>query len=106
MLKRNANVRPKRRSTSIFVACLLSMMIGTTLSCHFAEAGDAHVAVVLICPRDDLAGCTIATARIFFKIRIESAVPTGCLSLAQAKAAEVSDLWNHETEIPKIACGR
>lgn len=105
MLKRNGNVRPMRRSRNIFAACLLSM-IGSTSSYHYAEAGDAHVALVLICPRDDLAGCTIATARIFFKIRLESAVPSGCLALAQAKAAEVSEMWNSQTEAPKIVCGR
>lgn len=72
----------------------------------FARADNAHEALVLICPRGDLAGCTIATARIFFKVRIESAVPSGCLALAQAKAAEVHEMWDAKTEAPKIACGR
>jgi hypothetical protein len=61
---------------------------------------------VLICPRDNLADCTIETARIFFKVRVESPVPSGCLALAQVKAAEVSEMWNEESEAPKIACGR
>lgn len=70
-----------------------------------ADEGASNEALVLICPRDNMDSCTIATARTFFKVRVESAVPSGCLALAMAKAAEVSDMWSKE-EAPKIVCGR
>ena len=84
--------------STLFAACSLLLSSPT-------KAGNEHEALVLICPRDDLARCTIASARIFFKVRVESAVPSGCLALAMAKAAEVADLVGKE-EAPKISCGR
>lgn len=93
------------RDWTLIVAVLLT--VGALLFAPlFARAGEPYEALVLICPRDDMASCTVATARIFFKVKIESPVPSGCLALAQAKAAEVESMWDPKTETPKIACGR
>lgn len=105
-MRTNSTARSARKSSvGICVAVLAATTASYPSDSLLADQGKPHEALVLICPRDDLAGCTIATARIFFRVRVESAVPSGCLALAMAKAAEVSDLLSKE-EAPKITCGR
>lgn len=85
----------------------LVVIIMLFLPLRAAEAGErSHAALVLICPRDNLAECTVTTARIYFVVPVETSIPSGCLALGQQKMAEVSELMDAKTEAVKISCGR
>lgn len=92
----------------LFGVCNMMRGIYATCLCLLGAipAFSAERVIVMVCPRNDMAHCTPETARIIFEVRLESEGSGNCLLASQAKAAQVRDMYDSQTEAVKIRCPR